>query len=137
MNTDSNNESGQPRRWELSRIASAAVLVLIALGGLAYGIYSLIGNSTPSNSGVNAPPASSTRPTQSVSPNSQLPSNYSSVSGTPSLSNNAAQNSSSSSGVQLSNTGPGNVALYGFVIASLLGTVGHYGWRRHHRRTAL
>jgi hypothetical protein len=33
----------------------------------------------------------------------------------------------------LSNTGPGDTALYGFISATIIGTLSHYGWRRFRR----
>lgn len=147
--------SEESRRWAPSRIASATVLVLLVFGGIAYGIYSLTSSSgsgsnnnnplsTSNNQHLTSPKPRSSNTHSVTNNNSPSTTNksasggssvgaktsdgVSNISGTaPSVSNNS---SAPQSNQQLSNTGPGNIAMIGFVVAALLGTIAHYGWRK-------
>lgn len=113
--TSNDNGSNMPMRWAASRIASAVILILLVLGGLAYGIYSLVNSSdtTPT-------PHSTTHTKQAPITKVTAPTPSSSI---------AAQTPSDTQ-TQLTNTGPGDVALIGFIGASLIGGLGHYAWRK-------
>ncbi len=142
------NDAGseEPRRWAPSRIASAAVLVILVLGGVAYGIYSL---TSSGGSGSNSPFSTKnnqhlTSPKPKSSNNAPIANNNSSssnksTSGSTKSTNDTSTSggstpssggSSTTSGQQLSNTGPGDTAIIGFAAAAVLGTVAHYGWRK-------
>ena len=144
-NVSADNE---PREWSFSRIASAAILLILFFGGIAYAVYSFTqgsgSNSSSKQSATNILPSQSTgsgvKPktqTKSSSTSKTAPSNNA----TTSKSQAATSNSGASSGTstaqsatagtsQLTNTGPGNTAMIGFIVAAVLGTIGHYGWRK-------
>ena len=131
---DGNNEI---RRWSASRIIAAVILLFIIAGGLAYGIYSWTynntthstaraSNSSSSNSG-STPPVPISSPTHnngSSSSNVAAPNNGEGTSSTP------VSTTPAPTATQLTNTGPGDTALIGFMVATVLGTVIHYRWRR-------
>ncbi len=119
---DSGNSS--LRRWAPSRIASALVLVIVILGGAAYGIYTLT-SSSPSKPSVSSqsPKEQSTKSPNSGTNNSSSGSNPGSSNSTPST------NQGNSSG-SLTNTGPGDTALISFIAFSAIGTVTHYALRK-------
>lgn len=147
---DVNNGSGEPRRWAPSRIASAAVLVLLVLGGIAYGIYSLTSNGSNNSNNVNpnssksqnlTNPAPQKGTSKSTPPKTATNGGKTSTSGSKSSGTSSSSSSASSSASggatpsttangQLSNTGPGDVAAVGFVVASVVGAFAHYGWRK-------
>ena len=117
----------EPRRWAPSRVASAAILVVLVLGGLAYGIYSLVNTSSTTTTRPHAvEPA--LKPKQNSAPAKPAT--------TPSATTTPTAPSSSTTAPQshsLTNTGPGDAALYGFMAATIIGTLSHYGWRRFKR----
>ncbi len=122
-----------PRRWSATRIASAAILLIVILGAVAYGIYSWANsgsntkhNQTASNSVTNNSANNLAQPfpkTNSSGSNSSAGASGSTTNG---VSGQSASNSST-----LTNTGPGETALIGFMAATAVGTLIHYGWRRH------
>ncbi len=121
------DDGNEPRRWAPSRVASAGILVVLILGGLAYGIYSLVNTSstTTTHPHTVAPAlkpkqnSSPAKPTTTPGATTTSPAPFSSAKVPPSNS--------------LSNTGPGDTALYGFISATIIGTLSHYGWRRFRR----
>jgi hypothetical protein len=121
-NLETNSESSVPMRWAAKRIASAAILVLLILGGLSYGIYSLV--NTGSSPTVSKPQSSSKvkAPAPKQTTTSTSPSVASQAS-TPIPTPTTAQTSG-----QLTNTGPGDVALVGFISVTLVAALTHYGW---------
>lgn len=136
-----NNGSIEPRRWAPNRIASAAVLALLVCAGVAYGIYSLTSSNgsnqstTSGNQQLTSPSPNSRGSTKA--PSSSQPSSKGSANSQPSVSSNSGSNSSTttsggavSQGGQLTNTGPGDTAVIGFGIAFMVGTLGHYSWRK-------
>jgi len=140
VSDSSSNEQQHPREWSLSRVAGAVVILIVVLGGIAYGIYSLTNSSTstkPTTSQsshlVNPTPP----PTTSKTKTSTKPSNTSSTNGADAA-KSSNQNSSSAStsptsnSTQLTNTGPGDVAIIGFIVAFVLGGAIHYLWRKRH-----
>lgn len=128
---DKTNETEEPRRWAPSRIASAAILALLVLGGIAYGIYSLTGGSGNNNKSSTSNSQNLTAPKPKTSQAPKTSSTPPATSGSSSTSAaNGSSSATSSQGGSLSNTGPGDTALIGFVGATLLGTAVHYGWRK-------
>lgn len=136
------NEGESTRRWAPSRVASAAVLALLVLGGIAYGIYSLTaGSSGPSSSTstiggthlVNPAPQAATNPptgSSKSSPSKTAPAPSSKTPATSSPSSSSPSSTGASSTGQLTNTGPGDTAFIGFVSAAAIGTILHYSWRK-------
>lgn len=152
----------EPRRWSSSRIISAAVLIVIVLAAIAYGVYNLTqnGNSrsntainsgnlvapTPSKSnsnttklnsgtshGVNGPSHKTTSQTKSNT-KSNSSTGVASNAGTASTNgsaNPAGTPAPTAPSNQLTNTGPGDSALFSFMFVAFLGSVAHYGWRKH------
>ncbi len=143
----------EPRKWSVSRIASAAILLILFFGGIAYAIYSFTqGSGSSSNQaasnnqtlpGITQQKSSpSTGSTKSSTPKSSAPTGSGNTSSTKTTtgasSAGSGQQSSQSTGSsttagsssQLANTGPGDTALIGFVVASILGTISHYGYRK-------
>lgn len=135
------------RRWSASRIASAAVLLVLVLAAIAYGIYSWVASgsssskTTATNQQLTAPVPNSksgSSTTNNKTTNSKnttkSTSNGAVSSSVGSNGTNAAKSASGSSSTagttSLSNTGPGDTAAIGFIAASVLGTAFHYGWRR-------
>ncbi len=122
-----------PLRWSASRIISAAVLLIVVLGAIAYGIYSLAtgGGSKPNiavnNSHSFPAPNSNTQPGSNSSPATSPGSGSAATNSTGSSSQTGTASTSN-----LSNTGPGDTALIGFMAAFIIGTTAHYGWRRLH-----
>lgn len=135
----------EPREWSVRRIATTVILLILLVGGVVYSIYSFTRGSGPSNSNqaisnssngaISSKPkesggstnksSASPSPAPSSSPvvGSASGSSQSSPTATP-----AAPNNSGAS--QLTNTGPGDTAFISFAVASIVGTIGHYGWRK-------
>ncbi len=137
MSDSSSNEQQHPRAWSLSRIAAAVIIVIVVLGGIAYGIYNLTKSSAPtkpttaqSSHLVNPTPPSTTTKTKTSTTKSN---NTSSASAANSSSQNSSSlSTSSSTHTQLTNTGPGDVAIIGFIVAFVVGGAIHYLWRKRH-----
>ncbi len=137
MSDSSSNEQQHPREWSLSRIAAAVIIVIVVLGGISYGIYNLTKSSAPTNPTtaqsshlVNPTPPSTTTKTKTSTTKS---SNTSSASAANSSSQNSSSlSTSSSTHTQLTNTGPGDVAIIGFIVAFVVGVAIHYLWRKRH-----
>ncbi len=119
------NEPGVPMRWAAKRIASAIILVALILSGLGYGIYSILNNS--SSPAVSKPQSSSKVAASKPKPTTNNPPS-SSVSSAASGST-AVVPAATASG-QLTNTGPGDVAIIGFMGVSLIASLAHYGWAK-------
>lgn len=125
MVDDNGNE---PRRWAPTRVASAAILLVLVLGGLAYGIYSLVNTSSTNTTTHPHAVEPALKPKQNSAPVKPTT--------TPSTTTTSPAPSSSTTAPQshsLTNTGPGDAALYGFMAATIIGTLSHYGWRRFKR----
>ncbi len=134
------NDLTAPRRWAINRIVSVAILMLLVLGGVAYGVYNL---TSGSSSNLLHKTKTTTNESHLASPVRQKKTNNSSNSynqtnlSTGSIgaaSNKATGLSVTPSSGQLTNTGPGNVAFVGFGIVTVISTIFHYGWRK--RRTS-
>ena len=124
---------GTPRRWSATRIASAAVLLIVILGAIAYGIYAWVNsggsgkhNQTASNSVTNSSPNNNLAQPFPKANNS----NGSGSTNGSSANNSTSGQSAANSTTQLSNTGPGDTTLIGFLAATVTGTAVHYGWRK-------
>ncbi len=123
-NLETNSDSSVPMRWAAKRVASAAILVILILGGLSYGIYSLV--NTGSSPTVSKPQSSSSSKTKAALPKqtaSNVPSTSTSQASTPT-------SSTSQTSGQLTNTGPGDVALIGFISVTFVAALAHYTWRK-------
>ena len=115
-------------KWSGTRIVSALILALILLGGVAYGIFSVVngsGTSTKplSQSHISAPRSNNRSRSSNNNVSTKANSNASKSSG--SVASGANNNS------HLTNTGPGQTAFYGFIAAVILGYFLRYGWIKH------
>ncbi len=131
-------EENNNMKWSISRIISAVVLVLIVLGAIAYGIYSLTQSSSPSHNQTattthltapspNTKSKSSSKNKTNAAANKQP---VASANTAPSTTNQPSSSTVSGSSKQLTNTGPGETALYGFILASIIGYSIHFFWRK-------
>ena len=129
--TTQNNatSSGVPLRWAPSRIASAVILVLLIIGGIVFGTYSVVNNTpapaTPKSqsapkSNNTMPPAKTSTPTAPTSP---------------STSNAGPTSTTSAAPNQLTNTGPGSAVYIVFASVTLLASALHYSYRWLRRRS--
>jgi cobalamin biosynthesis Mg chelatase CobN len=141
MNNEPINEE-RPIRWSLFRIVAAVSVLVIVLGGIVYGIYSLTQSSSnveqvPLNSNHLVFPKPSTSKAKTKGTNSSTTSSgktatTTSTNNTNTSQQNASGSTAAASSGQLSNTGPGNSIFIGFVAAFVIGAFLHYGWRKRH-----
>jgi len=139
--SDNSASEPAPIRWSLSRVVAAVIILIIVLGGIAYGIYSVTQNGSntkqtiaKSNHLVNpTPPTSASNNNQKKTVAPSTTSGKSSAAVNKNTSSSTTSSTSSSSG-QLTNTGPGNTAIVGFISAFLFGMLLHYLylWRKRH-----
>lgn len=142
--SDSPVNEQPPTRWSLSRIISAVILLIIVVVGISYGIYDLTSkgsnsaNHSVSNGShlVNPTPPTSTK-NKSTTTNTKGVNNP--AISTNANTNNATKQTTSTSPTtpavssnKLTNTGPGDVAVIGFIGAFSIGFAIHYSWRRRH-----
>lgn len=125
-------EENNNLKWSGTRIVSAAVLSLLVLAAIAYGIFTLVNNgSIVSNKPVTQKHqiASVPSPAPGQKNNNNAASNNSAKSNQTnnSIVGNSNSSSSLSSTKQLTNTGPGQTALYAFIGAVIVGYSIRYG----------
>jgi predicted PurR-regulated permease PerM len=124
-------------------VFAAVIILIIVLGGIAYGIYSVTQNGSntkqtiaKSNHLVNPTPPSASKNNQkkTVAPSTTSGKSSAAVNKNTSSSTTSSTSSTSSSSGQLTNTGPGSTAVVGFISAFLLGMLLHYLylWRKRH-----
>jgi len=119
---DGSNE-GTPTRWSVSRVIAAVFVLVVILAGVGYGIYSLTRPTKASpavSSHLVAPKTTTNKPTTSPTTKPTTTQVKPAVTPPPATTK------------QLTNTGPGNIAIIGFLAAFLVGAAFHYGWRNKH-----
>ena len=105
-------------RWGGSRIASALILILIVLGGVSYGIYSII------------KPANSSAPSTKTNQTTNQPSKTTESNNSNRSTSTNAQSAQTSTPTELTNTGPGDGVLIAFISVAAFSTTLHYAWRK-------
>lgn len=121
----------QSRQLSINRVVLAVLGLIIILVGAVYGIYSL---SQPSarnkpavstNKLVSPHPANNNQTNSSAATTPNKNGSVASNSGTAQSNNQPGTGSS-----QLTNTGPGDTAAIGFIVATMFGAAIHYSWQR-------
>lgn len=127
--TDQNIDGS--RKWSVSRILAASLLCLILALAIAFGIDRLIApNATTKVSKVHQSQSVIKRPPKSFFNSAPTTNSATNPATKPSQSaSSSGQNNQPASGSsQLTNTGPGDVAVYGFLIATPLGALVYNLW---------
>jgi len=115
------------RRWSISRIIAAILLCLVLASAISFGIDKLItSNAKPKSDKIHQSKSVIKQPPKSFF--NSAPTTSSTTNSSKAVSSSGQNTQSVSNSSQLTNTGPGDVAFYGFLIATPLTAIIYNSW---------